>query len=414
MKLRVKKPPIIASVFFVMVVLIGLLLRFYHIEQVIGFGWDQARDSFHVSRLLHGTLLLDGPKTGIGNFHLGPLYFYLLAPFYFFTNLDPIGSQYANILLSALTFVIIFFVTKKLFSLPFAFLAIGMYAINSYIADLNRIPWNVSLIPPLSFLIFYFTYRTFTEKKFVPTALLMTCCGMFFHAHFTALVFPLAIILLWLLNSDKVKLLKLFILTLPFYLLWYIPTIVSFFTTDHSHYYLARDFMTYYFVGVHLQFVLYRLPDAVIQFRNLLLLPRFGDYLFIVGILALYFFSNRKLEIRIMLSWILATIAVFGVYGGPISDYYFFFTLPVVLYSFLILVEYLTKLHKPLALTLLSLFLIYYMYSNLLHGFDILQRKGGLAEQRKTVQKMIQRREIMQFNEGDIRSYFYYLYTNKL
>ena len=65
--------------------LIGLYLRFWNIENSFQFGWDQARDAWKVRDILTGTLVLNGPRTGIGHFHLGPIWYYYLAPFYFLT-----------------------------------------------------------------------------------------------------------------------------------------------------------------------------------------------------------------------------------------------------------------------------------------------------------------------------------------
>ena len=91
-------------VIFLFITAIGLYLRFYNFENTISYGWDQARDAWKTRDILHGQLVLDGPKTGIGQFHLGPLWFYLLAPFYYITGLDPVGAQYLNIIIKIFNF----------------------------------------------------------------------------------------------------------------------------------------------------------------------------------------------------------------------------------------------------------------------------------------------------------------------
>ena len=76
------------------IVLIGMYLRFYKIEYIQSFGWDQGRDAWLVRDIINGKIVLNGPRTGIGHFHLGPLWYYLLVPFYLLTNLDPVGAIY--------------------------------------------------------------------------------------------------------------------------------------------------------------------------------------------------------------------------------------------------------------------------------------------------------------------------------
>lgn len=78
---------------FIAIIIVGLYLRFYNFQYTISFGWDQARDAMVVRDILSGHLTLLGPRTGEGHIHLGPAYYYLLAPFYFITNLDPIASD---------------------------------------------------------------------------------------------------------------------------------------------------------------------------------------------------------------------------------------------------------------------------------------------------------------------------------
>lgn len=404
----------LTTLFFILIVTIGIIIRFYQIEQNFSYGWDQSRDAYQVSSLLNGKFLLEGPKTGIGNFNLGPLYFYLLAPFFFFTHFDPIASQYLNLVLNASAFIAIFYVTKKLFSVPAAFLVIGMYMVNTYVINSNKIPWNVSLVPLLSFFIFYFIYKTFKEKKYKWSALLMTSCGIFFHTHFTAVVFPLMICALWLVSNDRLKLLYLLITSLPFYIIWFIPTIIDYFVTQHSQYYLVSDFFKYYFVGFHLQFIIYRLPDVLIQFKTLLSLPAVAGYFMLFCLGVIYFFTtiNKKLYIKIIFAWLLSTLFVFGIYGGPISDYYFFFTLPVIFYTFTIFTQEFFRLSKSVSIIMLITFLLYYGFVNLKNDFTT--STSGLSNQKASVKLQIKEGKTIPFNEGDINSYLYLLYTGKL
>ena len=391
-----------------------MFLRFYNIEQIYSYGWDQSRDAWHMVSLFQGENILEGPKTGVGNFRLGPVYFYLLAPFFFLTGFDPIASQYFNMLINVAAFVLIFYVTKKLFSQPLAFIIVGMYSINTYIVAANRIPWNVSLVPVLSFLIFYFTYKTLKDKQYKWVAALLTCCGIFFHAHFTAFIFPIMLVLLCLVTSDRLRLFKLFILALPFYLIWFVPTVIFYFQNLGSQNSLVQDFFNFYFVGVHLQFVLHRLPDVLIQFRMLLSLQTVvASYVFVLLIGVASFFVKDKLIPKIIFAWIIATLTIFGVYGGPISDYYFFFMLPAVYYSLLIIFQAVSRFNKYLAITILILFLGYYCFVNIQQGYSTGDDKG-LAYQKAVMQRDASVSRYRPYNEGDIQSYLYALYTNTL
>ena len=399
---------------FLFLITVGSFIRFYNVDHVLPYGWDQTRDAFQVKSILAGNFTLEGPRTGVGHFHLGPLWFYLLVPFFYFTNLDPIASQHLNILICTITFGVLFYVTKKLFSPRLALLILGMYAFNNYMINLNIVPWNVSLMPLLSILIFYFTYKTFQEKKFMWSIALFTSCGIAFHAHFSAIVFPLMLSILWLLNKDKREIFLLLIKSLPFYLVWFIPIIFAYITTNYSDYHRMQDFLKNYFVGFHLKFLLHRLPDFFVQFRLLLTLPIFVGYLILAGNFLLYFKTSKthKLYLKIFFSWMLSFILIFGAYGGQISEYYFLFTLPVVYYSFLVLLQRLFSIQNKMIPSLLLLcFISYYMYQNIQTYTDHKEKKG-LAEQRESVRERIKKGKKIPYKDGTIEHYFYLLYKN--
>lgn len=101
---------------FLVVLLIGMYLRFYRIYDVQSFGWDQAKDAWKTRDILMRQIVLDGPRTGVGHFNLGPLWYYLLSPFYYFAKLDLRGANYLNILVNIFNFCAIFWVTKKIFT----------------------------------------------------------------------------------------------------------------------------------------------------------------------------------------------------------------------------------------------------------------------------------------------------------
>jgi len=385
----------------------GMLLRFFNIEAVFPYGWDQVRDAYQVKDILNGNIALEGPRTGVGHFHLGPLWFYLLVPFYYFTHLDPIASQYLNILICLTTFGIIFYVTKKLFTIPLALLILYMYATNAYLVGINRIPWNVSLMPCLAFLTFYLFFKTFQKKTFTYAALLMTCCGISFHAHFSAIVFPMMIGLLWLMDRNK-KLLITLIKAVPFYVVWFIPTILSSFLTNYSDYHLINNFLHDYIVGFHLQFLLHQLPQTFILFRLVLLAP-FILALFLVTILLLGYFSadkKEKLYCKIIFSMLISFVIIFGIYGGQVSEYYFLFTLPAIYYTFLMLLTWALRF-RVVTYILLALYLSFYTYQNV---SSYRMPLYGLDDQRKSVENQMKSKEKFIIKDDEIESYLYLLY----
>src|SRR3989344_6947251 len=77
--------------FFLSVILLGaLFVRIYRLNDLLGFYYDQGRDALVIWKLWHeGKPFLIGPVTGLAGIFLGPLYYYLIAPFYLIGGGDP-------------------------------------------------------------------------------------------------------------------------------------------------------------------------------------------------------------------------------------------------------------------------------------------------------------------------------------
>ncbi len=259
-------------VFFVIILIIGLYLRFNHIGEVIAFNWDQGRDAWEIRNIIQGKLTLIGPKTGIGEFHLGPIYYYLLVPFYYAANLDPMASNYFNILANIVNFIIIFAVTKKIFNNYAALFVTLLYATSTYLTVINRIPWNVTLMPGVAALIFFSIINVYREKyRWVFAAWILS--GFYFNLHFTAIFLPLIVGTSFIFVKKKKLVIKYSLLSLPLYFIWFIPNILYELQNSNTDYYRMRDFLQNYYIGFHLRFMLHRLPDSLLEFGAIINYP---------------------------------------------------------------------------------------------------------------------------------------------
>ncbi|MEK7188499.1 MAG: glycosyltransferase family 39 protein [Patescibacteria group bacterium] len=88
--------------FLLLLILVGgIFLRVYRINDLLGFYYDQGRDALTISDIWHkGDIPFIGPTTGIAGIFRGPFYYYLIAPFYLLGGGDPI---YPSIFLSFTT-----------------------------------------------------------------------------------------------------------------------------------------------------------------------------------------------------------------------------------------------------------------------------------------------------------------------
>ncbi|MCX6705768.1 MAG: glycosyltransferase family 39 protein [Candidatus Woesebacteria bacterium] len=92
-------------VYFLLLIILGfgLFLRVYNLNAILGFYYDQGRDALSIWNLWHlGNIPFIGPTTGIAGIFRGPLYYYLIAPFYLIGKGNPI---YPSVFLSLTTVI---------------------------------------------------------------------------------------------------------------------------------------------------------------------------------------------------------------------------------------------------------------------------------------------------------------------
>ena len=78
---------------FFLILILASFLRLNKISDYMTFLGDEGRDVLVVREILKGDLTLLGPRASAADFYLGPIYYYFMAPFLFFSNFVPHLSQ---------------------------------------------------------------------------------------------------------------------------------------------------------------------------------------------------------------------------------------------------------------------------------------------------------------------------------
>jgi hypothetical protein len=158
----------------VLVVVIGGLLRFYRLQDLATFGGDQGVDYQNVARMIvEKRLSLLGPVTHVG-IYLGPLYYYLLMPFFLFFKFDPVAAPVMFALFGTATVGLVYILAKLLlrpglagqgqaFVNIFAFLTALLYAVSPVILESSRAPSQPHLIPFFATLLLISIIRIFRK-----------------------------------------------------------------------------------------------------------------------------------------------------------------------------------------------------------------------------------------------------------
>jgi 4-amino-4-deoxy-L-arabinose transferase-like glycosyltransferase len=392
---------------------IFLYLRYYNLDNTVATGFDQARDAFKVRDILHGQLFLQGPWTGNGHLHTGPLYFYLLAPFFLITNLDPIASDYFNILVNIFNFAAIYFVISKLFNKNWGLLAVLIYTFNSFYIQGSVTAWNVSPMIGLASFIFYGIIKIY-EGKYKWFYVVAALAGLYFHAHFTAAFWPPIILLSLIFLKNKKKAFKYILLSLPLYLVWFVPNILAEVFNQNSDAFRYREFAQYFLLGFHLKFFLYRLPYNFILFAKTFSIFR-SILQFLVpiayAITVIFFEKDKKQKIiaYIIFCFFLVPIIGFSLYAGPVSEYYSYHVVPAIFYILIYLQSKIIKQHRVFLLLLAAFWIINFYFGT--RGLWIKDKVGGINMAKIQARTSIFLGKPVEFNEGSMVSYFYTIWT---
>lgn len=419
-QLKVKPEIKWVLVIFILIFVAHVFLRFYDFEVINSFTWDQV-DTAWVSKNMivdHKFPLVGAPAKLNSGIYSGPLYYYYISSFYFFTNLDPIASGIAAGVASIITFGVIFYVIYKLFSIKVALIAVFIHAFSMYVVMLDRVQWQVNFLAPISFLIFYCLYNVVTgNAKFI--IYLAIFLGLSFHIHFTAVFFPIIILFSLPFFPRSIKTLKYGTIGIFIVLLFLLGNIIFDLQKQASSTKSIFSYIQTYFHGFHVVRFLQVSNDAFIEFAVLTeKLPGFSHAFFIRFVLPLLFVflylykkltRNRILLCFLMLLWFLIPWIVFATYSGEITNYYFSITRPMVL----IILSYVTyrmlfARFLPLRFVIVA-FWLYFVVINI-YGFTQVYRHGIKYEREKVMEAISAGRKI-EFTMGDPQSYLYYVYT---
>ncbi len=399
--------------------LFELFFATYNLNIKTPFGYDQVDNAWAAKNLIvnHQWPLVGMVAKTDSNVYIGPAYYYFVAFFYWIFNLSPVASQAISIVSNIFTFLALFYVLKKLFSIQLAVIALLINTFNFNILISNGVQWPVQLLPAVSLIIFYLLYKVLLGevKKLIPLAIFI---GIAFNLHFTAIFFPIIVILSLPFFPRNKETLKYIFISLPFFLIWLVPNLIYMFVNKSSNSQASSYFSTY-FIGFHLRRMFQITGDALIQFDPYLSL----DWLkpFKILILPVFFIfyhfksltSEHKKFLYLVFLWFMVPWLIFTTYGGEISDYYFIvnkFLVLVILSYFIYLVW---NIRFIAVKAFVIVFFVLYCYTNTVNFLPHIDT-GSFYKRETTAIKAVEQGKRIEFQVGVPESYLYWYYMRTI
>lgn len=406
------------QIIFLILLITHIFLRFYEIPQRTELGWDQI-DSAWASYdiLINNHVRLEGiPIKGNAGMYLGPIYYYLIAPFYLLTSLDPIASPIFAGVISIAGFFTLFYITKKIFGVNIALIALFINTFsNSMFSD--RVQSAFTLIPLVSYVIFYFLYKIINgDLKYI--IYLAVVAGFAFHIHFTSIFYPVMILLASPFFPRNKKTIYYMLLAVPIFILFVSPILYAVFFIKNP---TSNNFVSYlntYFHGLHLRRILQISHDAFISFEDILLFKILRPFVFLIMplfILINYFTNSKKerfLLVYLLLLWILVPWFGLSLYRGELTDYYF--SLPK--YIAVSTIAFLTMYLYSRKFLLIKLFVVIFWIVYAAYNLNVFTKvpNGNYLSVKSSAEEAIRSHKFIEFKDREPYSYMYHIYLMRL
>lgn len=343
----------------VLITIFALFLRLYKISDYMTFLGDEGRDAIVWLRMVRDhKLTLIGPVTSIGNMYLGPLYYYLMAPFYYLFGLSPVGSSIGVALFSGLTVILIWYVGKTWFNEKAGLIASFFYSISPVVLYYSRSSWNPNVMPFFALICMIGIREVWQNHKYYWLIIIGISISFAIQSHYLGLLLLPTILLFWVLTMVSIKrgkksfkgfFLNTFFAVIAFLFLTILPLVLF----DLRHNFI--NFQSFQkFFGERQATVNFKIYKAIPNFWPLwkTVVIRlvaghkifFGQYLSL-GFLVMVFLKRKtffvKKEFLLCFVWLLFGLGGLGLYKQNIYDHYFGFLFPVI---FLLLGYFLSTL----------------------------------------------------------------------
>ena len=317
----------------VLILAIGAFLRLYRIGDYMTFLGDEGRDLIIVRRLLvNFDPILIGPGTSIGQMYLGPIYYYMIAPFLWLANFSPVGPAVFIALLGVATIYFVYHVGKEWFGRLAGWTAAALYAVSPTVIIHSHSSWNPNIMPFFSLLTIYGLWKVWSKKKYKWLIVLGASFAIVLQSHYLG-VLMLPVIILFLVKSRP-----------PAYYLLRATLLFAIFMSPLLLFDLRHNFMNLKALKVFLfesdgSFSFNFLGNLWLNFK--LVVTRLiagrnvfaGTALAVSFVFAVIYGFYKKFHLRnpsyyLLLSWLGIGILGLSFYRNEIYDHYFGFLFP--------------------------------------------------------------------------------------
>lgn len=322
------------------VILLAIFFRFWQIRDYVVFLGDEGRDMLVMrNMILEKRPVFLGPTASVGGFYLGPIYYWIAAPFLAISMFDPVGPSIMVAAFGVATVFLLYKFTREVAGFWPAVLASLLYSTAPLIVRYSRSSWNPNPLPFFALLQIYSIYLGLTKKRPLFFLVAGLCFGVAIQLHYLAIsLIPISLTIIALNSSPKTWLKSTvlaafgaFITFSPFLVFeirHHFPnfiTIHEFITRKTTHGYGSPNMF-----WIISNFGNIFIEDITAFFGTIFTKITFwfltlgGIFMFVKN----WHDSKKRLICSIGVVWFIGGLALLRFYSGQIFDYYFGFIFP--------------------------------------------------------------------------------------
>ena len=186
------------KIFLLLIFLVAVFLRFFHLQERAVFLGDQGRDLIEVREaILARKIPLAGPLSN-EKIHTGPFYYYLIIPSLLLAKFQPTGPIFFFTALGVFTTILIYCLNQKIFGFLPAILPTIAYASSILVINRTTGLWNPIPIPFFTAHIILSLFKIKEERKLRWLPLLGIFLGITSQLYIPTYFLFLPTVLFWL------------------------------------------------------------------------------------------------------------------------------------------------------------------------------------------------------------------------
>ncbi len=322
------------------VILVAIFFRFWQIRDYMVFLGDEGRDMIVIRDIFvkrHIPFL--GPTASVGGFYLGPIYYWMAAPFLLLSGFDPVGPSYMVAIVGVLTVLLLYKFLKETTGFWPAITASLLYATAPLIVRYSRSSWNPNPLPFFALLLAYATYLGIRRNKIIYFSLAGASFGIAIQLHYLASLLSLVFLSIILLNLNWKK----WFMAMIFFVIGSFVTFSPFLIFEAAHHFPNfRTILEFVTRGTNIGYKNFNFLWLITSTGNTFLENISHLYgtiytkiiiwsLIVLSIIGLYNSwksKEKRIAFVIGITWFFGGLIFLRLYTGTLNDYYFGFLFP--------------------------------------------------------------------------------------